>query len=151
MDRISVRDNDIAIEGSGAWETGIRFSAPNPIRHVSVTGNSVRGAAEGVAFQGDRFEQTPVCALNRIDAGVTNPLVGLGRLPERCLVVGGAASRGGATESSGAGRFVTGLGNPEDAVAGNVGDLFQRIDGGAGSSLYVKEAGNGSRSGWRAV
>jgi hypothetical protein len=151
MDSIAVRDNDVTVEGGGAWETGIRFSAPKPIRHVSVTGNAVRGAAEGVSFQGDRFEQTPLCALNRVAAGVTSPIVGLARLPERSLVVGGAANRGGAVEASGGGRFLTGLGNPQEAVAGNVGDLFQRVDGGAGSSLYVKEAGNGTKSGWRAV
>ena len=34
MDSISVRDNDVTVEGGGAWATGIRFSAPNAIRHV---------------------------------------------------------------------------------------------------------------------
>ena len=34
-----------------AWEPGIRIAAaPNPISHVSVVGNSVKGAAEGIAF-----------------------------------------------------------------------------------------------------
>ena len=35
-------------------------------------------------------------------------------------------------------------------VAGNVGDIFQRLDGGAASTLYVKEAGHGASNGWRA-
>jgi hypothetical protein len=91
-----------------------------------------------------------VCSLNRIDAGVTSPLVGIGNLPEDSLVVGGATSRGGMNPSSGAGRFVAGLDDPENKVTGNVGDIFQRIDGGVGSSLYVKESGNSTTTGWKA-
>ena len=33
---------------------------------------------------------------------------------------------------------------------GNVGDLFLRTDGGAGSTLWVKESGNGANTGWAA-
>ena len=65
-------------------------------------------------------------------------------------MVGGATSRGGTAANTGAGRFITGLGDPNAKVAGNVGDVFQRIDGGAGSSFYVKESGNGSNAGWMA-
>jgi hypothetical protein len=150
VDGISVRDNDVTVKGDGAWETGIRFaaSAPNQIGHVSVIANSVKGAVEGIVFGGPNYTQTPVCALNRIDAAVVSPLVGIGNLPEDALVVGGATSRGGATAGSGAGRFVAGLGDPNAKVAGNVGDIFQRLDGGPGASLYVKESGNGGNAGW---
>jgi hypothetical protein len=150
VDNISVRDNDITVEGSGLWQTGIRIaaSAPNQVHHLSVVGNAVRGATEGVRFNGPGFQRTPVCALNRIDIGVASPLVGIGNLPEDSLVVGGATSRGGAAASSGAGRFLAGLGDPNTRVIGNVGDLFQRIDGGTGSTLYVKESGNGTDTGW---
>lgn len=47
----------------------------------------------------------------------------------------------GATWSSGAG-------DPNGVVTGNVGDLWSRTDGGAGTSLYVKEAGNKTTAGW---
>lgn len=152
VDGVSVRDNDVTVKGDGMWEAGIRFAAspPNSIGHVSVTGNSVKGAAEGIAFGGPNYLQTPVCALNRIDAAVASPLVGIGNLPEDALVVGGATNRGGTTVNTGAGRFITGLGDPNAKVSGNVGDVFQRVDGGAGSSFYVKESGNGSNSGWMA-
>lgn len=33
-----------------------------------------------------------------------------------------------------------GTGSPEGAVAAGVGALYQRVDGGAGTSLYVKES-----------
>lgn len=42
----------------------------------------------------------------------------------------------------------SGTGNPNNNVVGNVGDLFLRTDGGAGTTLYVKESGNGNNTGW---
>ena len=43
--------------------------------------------------------------------------------------------------------IVTGSGTPEGAVSAPVGSLFLRTDGGAGTSLYVKETGSGN-TGW---
>lgn len=80
VDDVSVRDNDVTVKGDWAWEAGIRFAAspPNAIGHVSVTGNSVKGTAAGTTFGGPNYTQTPVCAVNRIDAAVAAPPVGLG-------------------------------------------------------------------------
>lgn len=44
-------------------------------------------------------------------------------------------------------RWTSGTGSPESNVTGNVGDLYSRTDGGAGTSLYVKESGTGT-TGW---
>jgi len=44
-------------------------------------------------------------------------------------------------------RWITGSGTPEGAVSAPVGSLFSRTDGGAGTSLYVKESGSGN-TGW---
>ena len=115
-----------------------------------MTGNSIRGANTGVAFDGSRFRQTPVIALNRIAEDVTSPFVGIGRLPEESVVVGGATSRGGTTAASGTGRFLTGLGDPNNQVTGNVGDIFQRLDGKPGATFYVKETGNSTDTDWAA-
>jgi len=41
----------------------------------------------------------------------------------------------------------SGAGTPEAAVVANVGSLFMRTDGGASTSLYVKESGTGN-TGW---
>lgn len=38
-------------------------------------------------------------------------------------------------------RWLVGTGSPEGVVAGAVGSLFTRTDGGAGTTLYVKESG----------
>lgn len=45
---------------------------------------------------------------------------------------------------------LTGNGSPEGVVTANVGRLYTRKDGGAGTVLYVKESGTGN-TGWRAV
>jgi hypothetical protein len=42
---------------------------------------------------------------------------------------------------------ISGSGTPEGAVVAPVGSLFQRTDGGAGTTLYVKESGTGN-TGW---
>jgi sporulation protein YlmC with PRC-barrel domain len=43
-----------------------------------------------------------------------------------------------------------GNGSPEGVQVGKVGDLYLRLDGGAGTSLYVKESGVGN-TGWTAM
>jgi hypothetical protein len=150
MDQISVRDNDVTVKERGSWTTGIRIasSTANKIRDVSVIGNSVRGATEGIHFENAHSERTPFCALNRIGTDVASPLVGLPNLPEKAVLVGGASSRGGTAAGSGAGRFLAGLGDPNNSVLGNVGDMFQRLDGAPGTTLYIKEAGNNTNTDW---
>lgn len=44
----------------------------------------------------------------------------------------------------------TGTGSPEGVVTATVGSLFSRQDGGAGTSLYVKQTGSGN-TGWSAI
>lgn len=44
-------------------------------------------------------------------------------------------------------RTQSGTGSPEGIVTANVGTIYLRSDGGAGSVLYVKESGNGN-TGW---
>jgi hypothetical protein len=46
-------------------------------------------------------------------------------------------------------QVLTGAGTPERAVTAPVGSMFLRTDGGAGTTLYVKESGTGN-TGWAA-
>jgi hypothetical protein len=48
------------------------------------------------------------------------------------------------------GRLKAGTGSPENVVAATVGSIYLRTDGGASTTLYVKESGTGN-TGWRAV
>jgi hypothetical protein len=150
IDNISIRDNDITVKDRGSWNFGIRLAATDPHRigHVSVIGNSISQAEKGIVFEGPGFRQMPVCSLNRIGENVTSPFVGIQNLPNESMVVGGATSRGGTTATSGAGCFIAGCGDPNNKVIGNVGDMFQRIDGTPGATFYVKESGNNTVSGW---
>lgn len=43
--------------------------------------------------------------------------------------------------------FFQGTGTPENAVAAPVGALYLRTDGGAGTTIYIKESGTG-KNGW---
>lgn len=54
------------------------------------------------------------------------------------------------TGSTSAPFLASGSGTPEGAVTAPVGSLFQRTDGGASTTLYVKESGSGN-TGWRAI
>ena len=43
-----------------------------------------------------------------------------------------------------------GKGSPEGVIRANVGSLYLRQDGGAGTTLYVKESGKNNQTGWAA-
>ena len=45
--------------------------------------------------------------------------------------------------------WTTGRGDPESVVAAPIGSLYTRLDGGADTTLYVKESGSGN-TGWAA-
>jgi hypothetical protein len=149
---ISIRGNDIAVRGDGNWQAGVRLVATEAqgIGDVSIVGNAIRRAEGGVVFDGSNYCSTPVCALNRTDSGVAAALVGVNRLPERAVVVGGAVGSPLAGAQFGGGRQLAGRGDPNGSVAGHPGDLFHRMDGSVGTCLYVKEAGAGTNTGWSA-
>lgn len=45
-------------------------------------------------------------------------------------------------------RILSGTNTPEGAVIGSIGDLFLRTNGGANTTLYVKESGAVTNTGW---
>jgi len=57
-----------------------------------------------------------------------------------------ATTTGGVQLNSGP-QWLSGTGTPESAVTATVGSLFSRTDGGASTTLYVKESGTGN-TGW---
>jgi len=46
-------------------------------------------------------------------------------------------------------RILSGNGSPEGAITASVGSIYMRADGGAGTTMYVKETGSGN-TGWAA-
>jgi hypothetical protein len=57
------------------------------------------------------------------------------------------AAGGGSILLSGVCTILTGFGTPEGSVVANVGSIYMRTNGGAATSLYVKETGVGN-TGW---
>jgi hypothetical protein len=53
--------------------------------------------------------------------------------------------------ASGACVLQTGAGSPETAVTGNVCDFYLQTNGTAGATLFIKESGTATNTGWRAV
>lgn len=47
-------------------------------------------------------------------------------------------------------QILSGTGTPEGAVTADIGTAYLRSDGGAGTTLYIKESGNGTNTGWAA-
>lgn len=45
-------------------------------------------------------------------------------------------------------KVLRGSGSPEGAVVAKVGRLYVRTDGGANTTLYVKESGDNTATGW---
>ena len=77
------------------------------------------------------------CLVFRMNS--SSPVNGLVITPAGALLPGGTTSG-----------MYAGSGSPNGAVTANVGSVFLRVDGGAGTSLYVKESGTGN-TGWTAV
>jgi len=50
----------------------------------------------------------------------------------------------------GGAKVLAGTGAPAGVVLGSIGDLYVDKAGGAGTTLYVKEAGNNTTAGWAA-
>ena len=63
------------------------------------------------------------------------------------LPLSGGTLTGDLSVNSTAAIITSGSGTPESVVTAPIGSLFLRTDGGAGTSLYVKESGAGN-TGW---
>ena len=48
-------------------------------------------------------------------------------------------------------RVFYGYGTPLNVVVANIGSIYMRKDGGANTSVYIKEGNNDSAAGWVAV
>jgi len=57
---------------------------------------------------------------------------------------------GSGTPGSGSIVWMSGTGSPEGKIAAKVGSVFCRTDGGASTTMYVKEAGAAGNTGWKA-
>lgn len=112
-----------------------------------VTSSGVTSIDADGGITGFDFTGGPITSSGTLTMVVSNAAVARGAIS--------AAESGNNTDITdlmsgvaiGGSKINTGVGSPETVVAGNVGDVYLRQDGGAGTTLYIKESGLGS-TGW---
>jgi len=123
------------LSNTDAAGAGLKLTNPTPITGKTWHLNSGDDGKFKIAQSGVLDALTILPSSGNVGIGTTSP--------GEKLEVAGNVKIGNATIRSG-------TGSPEGAVTGNVGNLFLRTDGGAGTTLYVKESGNGTNTGWAA-
>lgn len=127
---------------AGTWRRAIRVSANG--HNVSVTqinASILRNCDTGILFDDNgggatRFPTFLQTAGNIIDAATADVVTPTGVF----VRIGGNASGFGP-------QMYKGAGSPAGIVAAPVSSTYQRTDGGAGTTFYVKESGTGT-AGW---
>ena len=145
-----------AAAGPGQLAAGISFSAsPFDIEQIQCSNNTVRNADDGVHFAagGGAYNDMPVVIGNTFDVATSGvPAGAVGLLNLRGVIIGGQGVAGTTAQTPGARYIAMGLGDPNvgggaGAVAGSIGCQFLRRDGGAGTTLYIKESGGDDTTG----
>jgi len=113
-----------AAEGSGNFD--IRHYSGSTGQIHNYIGTSLLTVAEASAFRPG-------------DDGVTN----LGAINKRWNVAYAKEINFGD-----GGRIITGEGSPEGVIVTSLGAIYINVDGGTGTTLYVKETGDGLSTGW---
>lgn len=143
----------IAAEHHGADTSSIFNSVAagtiNTADPATAYGFSLRHAYIALKREGDAADRIRLDAVNGRfgfgDGTTVNQL--LVDRSSRSGVFTLASSGGFQVGGTGGPVWTSGTGTPEGVVTGNVGDCFSRTNGGAGTSLYVKESGTGN-TGW---
>lgn len=131
----------VMITGMSTTSTPLLFDGTIEPTYMEFTGTNSgriilnkRDNAMGYQFDVDNSTETLKVISSRAGAAIRNMQLG----SDLTLSVNGTASI-----------VTSGAGSPEGAVTASVGSLYMRTEGGAGTSLYVKESGTGN-TGWAA-
>ena len=142
---LEIHDNDLDTNADLAIEM---TPTTGNIGNVSIQGNSARDSARFLPGGGS-FNNSPVVIGNWGNALGFLVLADVANFPEPAFIVGGAFSRGFASQQSGS--QYLGIATPEGAVSGHPGDIFQNSAGSNGTAVYIKETGAGTNTGWAAL
>lgn len=128
----------------GTWTDRIIdiIATAGTVKELAIHGNQFEGTppVDGAIALIGTFSERPIIHGNRSDAGIRMFRAGSVTASAGIVV-------GGNTELEGGARFIFD-GTPESALVGNLGDICSDINGGAGTTLYVKESGVGTNTGW---
>lgn len=141
------------IAGNVSRGSGVHGIYVHNGKYVSVTGNTCQGNANGglamdskcVAVAGNTFVE------NAYGIKFQGTASGFGSHQMAPNVVEANTVSDYYFDSHGADNTTLGLqgsGSPEAVVAAPIGSRFSRVDGGAGTTLYVKESGGTGNTGW---
>jgi len=154
---------DILKRNSARIEINPSVNSPDTLR--------IYGSSATTFFQAGQFNDTTLISagstatdnttlsFRTANAGVENIVLSLNNVgnatpgTDNAQTLGSAAARWseiyGTSLKPGAGTVIwtSGAGSPEGVVSAVVGSMYTRTDGGAGTTLYVKETGSGN-TGW---
>jgi hypothetical protein len=173
---VDVRENaiDLTDDGHGQGRHGIYVQALAPGMRVKIAGNEVLNA-NGAGVRIDCTDSarpflllelvdnvardnqvTPTC-VSTLQFNVPSPstvaqciskLIMRGNQADGAAAVVAGLHDGRWLVSDGAVAQWAGYGSPEGSVKASPGALYVRLDGGAGRTLYVKESGDATTTGW---
>lgn len=96
--------------------------------------------------------KTPNAQLPLVDMKTGAPSLsggGMSLLQSFSNALNGTSVSGVSTVTLGTGtKISSGTGGPNGVVSGSPGDLYTNMAGGAGTTLFVKESGVGTTTGW---
>lgn len=143
IDNIQISNPMISAD-AGTWLNAIRIlSSGQTIGVVQVVPGILDNCATGVNFDdgGGGIGMFSQPNLLMIAGGIIDATIAAWSVPTGLyLRVAGNASTFGPN-------IIAGNGTPEGNVTARVGSMFMRLDGGAATTLYVKESGSGN-TGW---
>ncbi|MFM2007615.1 MAG: hypothetical protein RLZZ09_3270 [Pseudomonadota bacterium] len=138
------------------WQAGYGMTGNNAVAIGSGSGagsgnnNTIIGtnAANGLTTGGQNVVIGTSVAQN-LQNGSQNTIIGYGATAPAAGVNNQLVLVAGTTklQLTGGLQWLNGAGSPETVITAPVGSLYTRIDGGAGTTLYVKESGSGN-TGW---
>lgn len=130
----------LMIDGNDSWNLITPVAGSVPDGYTSVT------SVTNVVSTSNFFVESGGAVINSLLSTANNfDIYSGGDLESRLDIKMGANRR---LYLSGSEIFVrAGSGSPEGVVTAEVGSLFTRADGGAGTTLYIKESGSGN-TGW---
>jgi parallel beta-helix repeat protein len=143
------RDGTEATGDKGFVEISNNFTAdPANGWGIQVTSNNVAGSIAGLVIKDNRLQN------GGISVGATAGAVYSSTFVMNNIVTGGLgnasaidASVTNVFNNSFSPSFASGAGSPEGVVTAIVGSVWTRTDGGASTTLYVKQSGSGN-TGW---
>lgn len=141
------------IEGNFFGGTGFDHLAAKDatvkLQYSSIRGNYVSGFPIRISIALINSAKQTGTVIETFNASLETDVYGRMKYIDVMNAAGGLRATGGISRiSSDTGPSITaGNGSPEAVVSASVGSLYLRMDGGAGTSLYVKESGNGA-IGW---